>query len=77
MYNYFVQMKFATRTGLCPICHKRPRARWKDTKALRVTCGNEVCFRTWLPGGKQKGLDNSETSDTLSLPTEELLEETA
>lgn len=75
MYNYFVQIRFATRTGMCPICHKRPRARWKDDGSLRVTCGHAVCYHKWLPGGKQQGLDNSEISDTLPQPVEELLED--
>jgi hypothetical protein len=40
---------FAVRTGLCPVCRIRPRARWPDTNALRVTCGAHTCFIKWLP----------------------------
>lgn len=65
MYDFAVQIKFATRTNLCPVCRKRPRARWKDDNSLRVTCGNTECFHKWLPGGKQQRLDNSEITDTM------------
>lgn len=73
MYNFGAQMAYAIRTGRCPVCHKRKRAHWQDGSGQRVTCGDPICYRKWLPGGKQP-LDNSEISDTLSLPGEELLE---
>lgn len=43
-------IRSATRTGICPMCGKRPRARWKDTGDLRITCGHKECFRLWMPG---------------------------
>lgn len=45
-----IDVGYATRTGLCPVCHKRARAIWHDTGDLRITCGHESCFLKWLPG---------------------------
>lgn len=42
-------IRFTHRTGLCPICRLRPRARWADTGDLRITCGHQSCFIQWLP----------------------------
>lgn len=54
MSNWAAQaIRFAQRTGRCPICHARPRARWKDTGALRITCGHPECFKRWLPGSRE------------------------
>lgn len=46
-------LAYATRTGKCPMCGTRPRARWKDTGDTRVTCGHPDCVRAWLPGKKE------------------------
>lgn len=35
------------------MCNKRERARWKDTGALRITCGHPECFTRWLPGSRE------------------------
>ena len=43
-------LRFAKRTGLCPVCRKRKRAEWKDGSGLRITCGNADCYIKWLPG---------------------------
>lgn len=54
MSNWAAQaIRFAERTGRCPMCHTRQRARWKDTGALRITCGHPECFRKWLPGSRE------------------------
>lgn len=42
------QLRWAGATGLCPVCRQRPRARWPNGE-LRITCGNQRCFRRWLP----------------------------
>jgi len=42
------QIRWAGATGLCPICRQRRRARWPNGE-LRITCGNQLCFRRWLP----------------------------
>lgn len=54
MYDFRTQMRYAIRTGLCPVCHKRPRAYWRDGGGLRVTCGHPDCYRAWLPGRRDK-----------------------
>lgn len=46
-------IRYAVRTGLCPMCNKRPRARWKDDNSLRITCGHPECYRMWLPGSRE------------------------
>lgn len=46
-------IRFAARTGRCPMCGIRPRAKWKDTGALRITCGHDECFRKWIPGSRE------------------------
>lgn len=46
-------IRFATKSGMCPMCHKRPRARWKDDGSLRITCGNAECYKRWLPGSRE------------------------
>lgn len=46
-------IRYAVRTGICPMCNKRERARWKDTGALRITCGHPECFTRWLPGSRE------------------------
>lgn len=48
---------YATRTGKCPICNTRPRARWKDTGDLRITCGHPDCYAKWLPGKRETESD--------------------
>lgn len=42
-------LRFANRTGLCPVCRMRPRGVWQDTGAKRVTCGSMSCYTRWLP----------------------------
>lgn len=46
-------IRFAVRTGRCPMCQIRDRARWKDTGALRITCGHPECYRRWLPHSRE------------------------
>ena len=46
-------IRFAERTGRCPLCGKRERARWKDNGDLRITCGHPECFAKWLPGSRE------------------------
>jgi hypothetical protein len=41
-------IRFATRTGLCPVCRNRPRAAWPNGER-RMTCGDNQCFLRWLP----------------------------
>lgn len=48
-----IRIRYAVATGKCPLCGKRPRARWKDTGALRITCGHPECFRKWIPGSRE------------------------
>lgn len=47
-------LRFATKSGLCPVCRKRKRAEWKDGTGLRMTCGHKDCFIKWLPGRHAK-----------------------
>lgn len=42
-------IRFATATGHCPVCRKRTRATWPNGEK-RMTCGQDECFRRWLPG---------------------------
>lgn len=70
MNNFQTQMRYAVRTGRCPVCHKRKRAHWKDTGDLRMTCGHPACFAAWLPGKKQH-LDDAR-SNTLQAHPEEV-----
>lgn len=54
MHDWAAQrIRYANQTGKCAMCHKRPRARWKDDGSLRITCGQEECFRKWLPGSRE------------------------
>lgn len=54
MPNWAAQgIRYAAKTGMCPMCHKRPRARWGDNGDLRITCGQEECYRKWLPGSRE------------------------
>ena len=48
------EMQFAQRTGLCPVCRRRQQGVWPDG-AKRMTCGDESCFRRWLPGRPDGG----------------------
>lgn len=43
------QVRWAHYSGLCPVCKTRPCGTWPDG-VKRITCGNERCFREWLPG---------------------------
>lgn len=54
MSNWAAQrIAYAVRTGICPMCGKRPRARWKDDNSLRITCGHPECYKMWLPGSRE------------------------
>lgn len=46
-------IRYANQFERCPMCHIRPRARWKDTGTLRITCGHPECFKKWLPGSRE------------------------
>lgn len=48
------EIRFATHTGLCPVCRQRPRAVWPNG-AQRMTCGHPTCFLRWLPGKADAG----------------------
>lgn len=52
MGNFLQDANYANRTGKCPVCRKRKRGHWKDTGALRMTCGHPACVHRWLPGGR-------------------------
>ena len=39
---------FAKRTGLCPVCRQNPCGTW-PSGGKRITCGNQSCFLRWLP----------------------------
>lgn len=43
------ELQYAQRTGLCPVCRRRPRGIWPSGRR-RITCGADQCFRRWLPG---------------------------
>lgn len=48
-------IRFAKRTGLCPVCRTRKAGIWPDG-VERITCGRERCFRKWcFPGDKEYG----------------------
>ena len=38
------EVRYANKTGLCPICKTRKSAR-------AITCGDWACLNHWLPGG--------------------------
>lgn len=42
---------YQKRTGLCPVCRRRPSAIWPDGKP-RTTCGDAACYNRWLPTRK-------------------------
>jgi hypothetical protein len=39
--------RWATATGLCPVCRTAPSATWPDG-ARRITCGADACYLRWL-----------------------------
>ena len=43
------QIQKSIETGNCVICQQKPRAVWKDTGDLRMTCGDSICFLKWMP----------------------------
>jgi hypothetical protein len=53
MINGVMQQIRSTKE-LCVVCHRKQRARWADTGALRMTCGDAKCFIEWLPVKEDK-----------------------
>lgn len=47
--NFQAAIAYNQRTGLCPICRRRPSKRRKSG-SVGVTCGHPLCIRIWLPG---------------------------
>ena len=43
-------IRFANRTGNCPVCKFRPHGWWPDG-VPRILCGEPECVKLWLPGG--------------------------
>ncbi len=43
-------IRFANRTGNCPVCKYRPHGWWPDG-VPRILCGEPECVKLWLPGG--------------------------
>lgn len=41
------RVRWSVRTGLCPVCCRRPVARWPDG-VQRATCGDQECAERWL-----------------------------
>ncbi len=40
-------IRFARRTGLCPVCRVRLAGLWPDGVA-RITCGVSRCYQKWM-----------------------------
>lgn len=49
---------YSQRTGLCPVCRKRPSAVWPDG-VKRITCGADACYRRWLPVRHERAGDGA------------------
>lgn len=47
-HQVMLQVRWAGRTGKCPVCRVRPSGVWPDGVG-RVTCGHNDCYIRWLP----------------------------